>query len=126
MAVWRTRAWPCVGSPTSTSSHWRTAGPPVWYRRIALGMARTPLSNRVVVALVGGIDAPEALLQGALGQGLGLVLRPSRRQGRPLHPLGRLKPAAITSARPVLSPATTPASPLQAARGSRAAGSRGH
>src|SRR5207248_753621 len=45
-AVCRTRAWPGPGSPTSTSSHRRTSGPPVWYRRMAFGIAGTPLRGR--------------------------------------------------------------------------------
>src|SRR5687768_3568208 len=33
MALWRTRAWPGPGAPTSTSSTWSTSGPPcLWYR----------------------------------------------------------------------------------------------
>src|SRR5688572_15386673 len=38
MALWATRASPGPGSPTETSSHWRTSGPPVLWKRIAWDM----------------------------------------------------------------------------------------
>src|SRR5678809_759110 len=36
--VWRTRAWPGPGSPTSTVSSSSTSGPPVWWKRMARAM----------------------------------------------------------------------------------------
>src|SRR6478672_2555048 len=37
-ASWRILTWPGPGSPGSTSSHWRTSGPPVLWMRMAWGM----------------------------------------------------------------------------------------
>src|SRR5690349_12532853 len=40
MKLWRTRASPGPGSPTSTLSNFRTSASPVWWRRMALVILR--------------------------------------------------------------------------------------
>src|SRR5215831_3683628 len=52
MAVWRTRASPGPGLPTCTSSHCRTSGPPVLWKRMAWGICVTP-SGEVFLEEVG-------------------------------------------------------------------------
>src|SRR6266850_2054779 len=44
-ALWRTRASPGPGSPTCTSSHLRTSGPPCCWMRIAFGISSPRLTN---------------------------------------------------------------------------------
>src|SRR5262245_16454111 len=53
-AVWRTRISPGPGSPTSTSSQRSTSGPPVSWKRIALGMEdmMPPMAKSTRVLLV--------------------------------------------------------------------------
>src|SRR5271166_2680534 len=47
-AVWRMRASPAPGLPSSISSHLRTSGPPVLWKRIACGIAYPPGIHRLV------------------------------------------------------------------------------
>src|SRR5690242_2529938 len=51
IAVLRTRTSPGPGFDTSTFSHFRTSGPPVWWKRVACAIFVTP-SRVVVVAAV--------------------------------------------------------------------------
>src|SRR6266851_992984 len=44
-ALWRTRASPGPGSPTWTSSHLRTSGPPCCWMRMAFGISSPRLTN---------------------------------------------------------------------------------
>src|SRR5690242_12713072 len=53
MAVWRTRASPGPGLPTCTSSHCRTSGPPVLWKRMAWGIAVSPL-GKIFLEELGG------------------------------------------------------------------------
>src|ERR1700694_679254 len=64
IAGWRARAWPGASSPTGTSSSWRTSGPPVLWKRIALGIS---LSFRVRILFFRGLrHGAHSLQRGAL------------------------------------------------------------
>src|SRR5882672_727030 len=78
-ALWRTRASPGPGSPTWTSSHFMTSGPPCWWMRIALGIA-----SPWVDGLIGGARGA-SLLGRSFAAGRLLTSTLHRREARFLH-----------------------------------------
>src|SRR5688572_3835963 len=63
--LWRTRAWPGPGAPTSTCSNRRTSGPPVSWMRMAWAMVC------LLGFLWGGSGAERVRVRKAGDQGVG-------------------------------------------------------